>query len=65
MFRFQKLNVCILAKEIVIYNYKLTKPFPEYEKYSSVQQMNKAAISIPSNIAEEASRNGIKDRIHF
>jgi four helix bundle protein len=65
MFRFQKLNVYILAKEIVMYNYKLTKAFPDYEKYSLVQQMNRAAISIPSNIAEGTSRNSIKDRIHF
>jgi four helix bundle protein len=65
MFRFQKLDVYILAKEIVMYNYKLTKAFPDYEKYSLVQQMNRAAISIPSNIAEGTSRNSIKDRIHF
>ena len=65
MFRFQKLNVYILAKEIVIYTYKLTTTFPEYEKYSLVQQMNRAVISIPSNIAEGTSRNSIKDRIHF
>jgi four helix bundle protein len=59
------LDVYILAKEIVMYNYKLTKAFPDYEKYSLVQQMNRAAISIPSNIAEGTSRNSIKDRIHF
>ena len=65
MFRFQKLKVYTLAKEIVIYNYKLTKSFPDQERYSLVQQMNRAAISIPSNIAEGTSRNSIKDRIHF
>jgi four helix bundle protein len=65
MFSFQKLEIYQLAKEIVKYNYKLTKKFPSEEKYALVQQMNRAAVSIPSNIAEGVSRRSIKEKVHF
>lgn len=52
MFKFQKLEIYQLAKEIVKFNYRLTKDYPNEEKYALVQQMNRAAISIPGNIAE-------------
>jgi four helix bundle protein len=65
MFGFQKLQIYQLAKEIVIYNYKLTKNFPSEEKFALVQQMNRAAVSVPSNIAEGTSRKSNKDKAHF
>jgi len=65
MFGFQKLEIYQLAKEIVKYNYKLTKQFPSDEKYALVQQMNRAAVSIPSNIAEGTSRRSSKEKVHF
>lgn len=45
--------------------YKLTASFPSEEKFGLVSQMNRAAISIPSNIAEGAGRNSDKDFAHF
>lgn len=65
MFGFQKLEIYQLSKEIVKYNYEVTRQFPEYEKYALVQQMNRAAISIPSNIVEGTSRKSPKDKVHF
>lgn len=65
MFGFQKLQIYQLAKEIVKYNYKLTKMFPSEERFALVQQMNRAAVSIPSNIAEGTSRKSNKDKAHF
>ena len=50
-----------LTKEI----YLLTKDFPESEIYGLTSQMKRAAISIPSNIAEGAARNTDKDFIRF
>jgi len=65
MFAFQKLKIYQLSKELVLYNYKLVKKFPVEEKYALVQQMNRAAVSIPSNIAEGTSRRSKKDKAHF
>lgn len=65
MFGFQKLEIYHLAKEIVKYNYTLTKGFPDEERFALAQQMNRAAVSVPSNIAEGVSRRTIKDKLHF
>lgn len=45
--------------------YKLTSKFPNDETYSLSNQMRRAAISIPSNIAEGNGRNSNKDYVHF
>jgi len=50
-----------LAKEI----YSLTANFPKEETYGLVSQIRRAAISIPSNIAEGAARNSSKEFIQF
>ena len=65
MFGFQKLEIYNLAKDIVKYNYKLTKKLPGEEKFALASQMNRAAVSIPSNIAEGTSRKSNKDKAHF
>ena len=65
MFGFQKLQIYQLAKEVVKNNYKLTKKFPSEEKFALVQQMNRAAVSVPSNIAEGTNRKSNKDKAHF
>ncbi len=57
-FGFQKLEIYQLSKELVKDIYKLSSSFPPDEKYALVPQMNKAAVSVASNIAEETSRNG-------
>lgn len=65
MFRFQKLEIYHLAKEIVKDHYRLVKKFPDVEKFALIQQMNRAAVSIPSNVAEGSSRRTNKDKAHF
>ena len=64
-FGFQKLEIYQLAKELVLENYRNTKTFPENERYALIQQMNRAAISIPSNISEGYARDSVKDKCHF
>ena len=45
--------------------YRLTATFPREEQFGLTSQMRRAAISVPSNIAEGAARNGTKELIHF
>jgi len=51
----------ILVQEI----YNLTKSFPKEEIYGLVSQMRRAAVSVPSNIAEGAARSSKKEFIRF
>ena len=64
-FGFQNLDTYHLAKMLVIETYKTTDTFSNSEKYGLSQQMNRAAVSIPSNIAEGYAREGSKDKCHF
>jgi four helix bundle protein len=45
--------------------YKTTAAFPSGEKFGLSSQMRRAAVSIPSNIAEGAARSGKKEFINF
>lgn len=45
--------------------YKITRDFPKEEIYGLTNQIRRAAVSIPSNIAEGAARNSTKEFIHF
>ena len=45
--------------------YLMAKKFPESERFSLTSQLRRAAISIPSNIAEGCGRNHYKDSIQF
>ena len=61
----KKLNVWKSSIELVTAIYSITKAFPEHEKYCLASQMNRAAISIPSNIAEGAARNTRKEFVQY
>ena len=50
-----------LVKEI----YQLTKPFPSDERFGLISQMRRAAVSIPSNIAEGQARRTTGEFIQF
>lgn len=51
--------------DLVKTTYQLTRGFPEDEKYCLTQQMRRAAISIPNNIAEGAGRSSFKEYVYF
>lgn len=64
-FFYKKLEAYKLAKEFTMFVYSLLKKFPPYEQYALCDQLRRAAISIPSNIAEGMGRMAVKERIHF
>ena len=53
------------AMEIAKMTYTVTGSFPKSEIYALSAQLNRAAVSIASNIAEGASRDSEKDFAHF
>ncbi|MBC8400312.1 MAG: four helix bundle protein [Candidatus Marinimicrobia bacterium] len=59
------LDVWKNSMSIVTEIYQLTKQFPDEEKFGLSSQLRRAAVSIPSNIAEGAARSSNKEFIHF
>ena len=64
-FTYRKLRVYQQSKKLVLVIYDLLKYFPKEENYALCDQLRRAAISIPSNIAEGISRASRKEQIHF
>ncbi|RAJ07037.1 four helix bundle protein [Arenibacter echinorum] len=42
---------------LVSENYKLTKTYPDFERFNLISQINRCAVSIPSNISEGSSKS--------
>ncbi|MBI4599728.1 four helix bundle protein [Candidatus Uhrbacteria bacterium] len=62
---FQDLIVWKKGIELVLAIYELTSHFPREEVFGLASQMKRAAVSIPSNIAEGSMRGTRKDYRHF
>ena len=65
VFSFEKLQVWQKARVFYREVYTLTKQYPPDQQFSLVSQLRRAALSVPSNIAEGASRLGSKEFLHF
>lgn len=53
------------AHKLVLLVYQITKTFPRSELYSLIDQMQRSAISVTSNIAEGFSRQSKKEKVQF
>jgi len=58
---FRKLEVWHEAISLVELIYKLTNEFPNSERFNLISQMQRCSVSIPSNLAEGASRDSSKE----
>lgn len=62
--RYQDLIVWQKAMDLAEEIYRITKTFPQEERYALTDQMRRSAVSIPSNIAE-GSKRGTKEFCQF
>lgn len=61
----KNLDVWKKSVQLVTDVYHLTSGFPKEEIFGLTNQIRRASVSIPSNIAEGAARNSDKELIHF
>jgi carbamoyl-phosphate synthase large subunit len=62
---FQDLEVWQMAMDLSERIYRLTWEFPRHELYGLASQLQRASVSIPSNIAEGRMRGTLRDYAHF
>ena len=65
MGNFKDLNVWQCGMSLATNVYAFVKKLPVDEKYGLVDQIRRATVSIPSNIAEGSGRNSTKEFCHF
>jgi len=62
---FKKYDVWMDAMDLVDTVYNIIEKFPKNERYTLISQITRAAVSIPSNIAEGAGRSSEKEFARF
>ena len=64
-YSYKNLDVYKESKTLVMMVYRLLKQFPKEEQYALCDQLRRAVISVPSNLAEGSGRVSAKDQTHF
>jgi four helix bundle protein len=64
-YSFEKLDVWQDARKFVTEIYKISGTFPSEEKFGLCSQLQRASVSVVSNIAEGVSRQSDKEKIRF
>ena len=62
---YRDLDVWRLGMDLAEAVYQCTSSFPKHELFGLTAQMRRAAVSIPSNIAEGRARSSTKELLHF
>lgn len=64
-YNYKELDVYRESKRLVTMVYALLKQFPKEEQYALCDQLRRAVISVPSNVAEGLGRYSTKEQVHF
>ena len=62
---YRDLKVWQAAMRLTVEVYRLSEQFPKHETYGLTSQLQRSAVSLPSNIAEGHGRNSPKEFNHF
>ena len=65
IYSYQDLDVWQRSRKLVKIIYELTDTFPKSQQFGLCQQMQRAAVSIPSNIAEGQVKRATRDYIRY
>jgi four helix bundle protein len=65
MHQYKELSIWKKSVELGTEIYKLTKQFPSDERFGLISQLRRAAVSVPSNIAEGAGRKSDREFCQF
>ncbi|HRZ97888.1 MAG TPA: four helix bundle protein [Paludibacter sp.] len=65
MHNFRKLEIWKKSILLVTEIYRITNTFPNYERFGLISQMQRAAVSCPTNIAEGSAKSSNKDFARF
>jgi four helix bundle protein len=63
--RFEQLEVWQAAHKLVLQVYRITEGLPSSQRFGLISQMQRAAVSVPANIAEGFKRRTLPDKSHF
>lgn len=64
-FSFENLKTYQAARGLVKEVYAISNTFPPDERYALCDQLRRAIVSVPSNIAEGSGRRSAKEKVHF
>lgn len=65
MYAFENMKAWQEARKLVVEVYRLLDEFPQFEKYALCDQIRRAIVSVPSNLAEGSGRVSVKEQLHF
>lgn len=63
--RFEQLEVWQAAHKLVLQVYRTCEGLPSSQRFGLISQMQRAAVSVPANIAEGFKRRTLPDKCHF
>ena len=64
-YAFENMKAWQEARKLVVDIYRLLDEFPVIEKYALCDQIRRAIVSVPSNLAEGSGRISAKEQLHF